>query len=211
MASLFEVRKKFADGYEVMRERAPDRVAALARDVDAYDRMLRVTGFRDEQIVSSYPRGHVLSYLLRTLTRLLVFFPLALVGTILNWVPYQIIRAVARRDDETPQLQGTMKIYGGIFIYPISWAIETILAGIFLGGIWAGVTALLAPLTGYVAMNFHEERGSLWRESLNYLRLRGRRGIWNDLKERRRALAEQVAGMAAEYREGQSDIKPEGG
>jgi len=29
MADLFEVRKKFADGYEVMKERAADRVAAL--------------------------------------------------------------------------------------------------------------------------------------------------------------------------------------
>jgi 1-acyl-sn-glycerol-3-phosphate acyltransferase len=211
MASLFEVRKKFADGYEVMKERAPERVAALARDVDAYDRMLRVTGFRDEQIVSSYPRGQVLAYLLPTLVRLLVFFPLAMVGTILNWIPYQVTRAVASRNIETPQVQSTMKIFGGIFIYPASWAVEAVLTGIFLGGVWAAATAILAPLTGYIAMNFHEERGSFWRESLNYLRLRGRRGIWNDLRKRRRALAAQVAAMAEEYRETEDDLISEGG
>jgi hypothetical protein len=60
-------------------------------------------------------------------------------------------------------------------------------------------------------MNFHEERGSFWRESLNYLRLRGGRRVWNDLRERRRALADQVAGMAVEYRESRDNAHSEGG
>ncbi len=201
MASLFEVRKRFAEGYEVMKERAPDQVAALARDVERYDRMLRATGLRDEQVVSSYSRSRVAGYLLRTLGRLVVLLPIALIGTLLNWLPYEATKHVARKERETPQMLGTMKIFGGIFIYPIAWALETVLAGIFLGGTWAVVTALLAPLTGYIAMNFHEERGSFWRESLSYLRLRGGRRVWNDLRERRRALADQVAGMAVEYRD----------
>lgn len=201
MANLFEVRKKFADGYEVMKERAAERVAALARNVDRYDRMLRVTGFRDEQVISRYPRGHVLGYLGRTLFRLLVFLPLAVVGILLNIIPYQITRVVAGKEEKTVQLQSTMKIFGGAFIFPIAWTVEALLAGFALGG-WAALSvALLAPLTGYIAMKFNEERASFWQESLTYLRLRGGRGVWNDLRKRRRGLAEEVAGMAAEYRE----------
>jgi hypothetical protein len=201
MADLFEVRKKFADGYEIMKEHAAERVAALARSVDRYDRMLRVTGFRDEQIVSRYPRGHVVIYLARTLFRLLVFLPLAVAGIVLNIIPYQVTRIIADKEEKIPQLHSTMKIFGGAFIFPIAWAVEALLAGVFLGG-WAALSiALLAPLTGYIAMKFNEERGSFWQESLTYLRLLGGRGVWNDLRKRRRALAGEVALMAAEYRE----------
>ena len=201
MADLFEVRKKFADGYEIMKEHAAERVAGLARSVDRYDRMLRVTGFRDEQIVSRYPRGHVLGYLARTLFRLLVFLPLAVAGIVLNIIPYQITRTIADKEEKTPQLHSTMKIFGGTFIFPIAWVLEALLAGFTLGG-WAALSvALLAPLTGYIAMKFNEDRESFRQEILSYLRLQGGRGVWNELRKRRRALAEEVAGMAAEYRE----------
>ena len=200
MADLFETRKKFTDGYEVMKERASDQVTALARSVDRYDRMLRVTGFRDEQVVSRYSRGHVMGYLGRTLFRLLVFLPLAVAGIILNIIPYQATRIIADKEEKTPQLHGTMKIFGGTFIYPIAWIVEALLAGFLLGG-WAALSiALLAPLTGYIAMKFNEERGSFWQESLTYLRLQGSRGVWNDLRERRQGLADQVAALAEEYR-----------
>jgi len=200
MGDIFEVRKKFADGYEVMKERAADQVAALARCVDRYDRMLRVTGFRDEQVVSRYPRRHVLGYLGRALFRLLVFLPLAVVGIVLNIIPYQIIRIVAGKEEKTPQLQSTMKIFGGTFIFPIAWTVEALLAGFIMGG-WAALTVvLLAPLTGYIAMKFNEERESFWQETITFFRLHGGRGVWNDLRERRRGLAEQVAALAEEYR-----------
>jgi len=50
-------------------------------------------------------------------------------------------------------------------------------------------------------MKFNEDRESFRQEILSYLRLQGGRGVWNELRKRRRALAEEVAGMAAEYRE----------
>jgi hypothetical protein len=200
MADAFELRKKFAEGYEVMKERAADQVAALARCVDRYDRMLRVTGFRDEQVISTYPKGHVLGYLARTLFRLLVFLPLAVAGITLNIIPYQITGIIAGKEEKTPQLQSTMKIFGGAFIYPIAWTVEALLAGLLMGG-WAALSVvLLAPLTGYIAMKFNEERESFWQESLTYFRLYGGRGVWNDLRERRRRLAGQVTALAEEYR-----------
>jgi hypothetical protein len=93
-----------------------------------------------------------------------------------------------------------MKLFGGVFVYPPFWALEALLAGLFLGG-WAALTvALLAPLTGCIAMQFNEERGAFWQESLSYLRLHGGRGVWNELRRRRQELAEEVAALAAEYR-----------
>ena len=163
--------------------------------------------------VSRYPRLNVLGYLARTLFRLLVFLPLAAVGILLNIIPYQVTRLVARREEKTPQLQSTMKIFGGAFIFPIAWAVESLLAGAALGG-WAALsTALLAPLTGFIAMKFNEERESFWKESLTYLRLHGGHGIWKELRVRRRKLEEEVAGLAEKYRSllrsGAKEGKPE--
>jgi 1-acyl-sn-glycerol-3-phosphate acyltransferase len=210
LSDLFAVRKRFTEGYAVMKEHSPEKVASLAREVDAYDRMLRVTGFRDEQIVSSYPRAHVAGYLARTLTRLLLFLPLAAAGTILSIVPYGITRHVAERQEDV-QIQSTLKILGGIFLFPAAWLVEALAAGYFLGAWAVGTTLLLAPLTGYIAMKFHEDRGVLWRESLDFVRLRSATRTWKEMGRRRRSLAEGVAELAEEYRERAEENGGKGG
>jgi hypothetical protein len=199
LSDLFGVRKQFLEGYGVMKERQPVRVAELARSVDAYDRMLRLTGFTDEQVQSGYPRGRVFGYLLRTVGRLFVYFPLAAAGMLLNWLPYRLTARIARPHEKNPESPATHKILGGFFAYPVAWALVAALAGLLLGWRWAPVLFLLSPLTGWFAMRFMEDGESFWKESFNYLRLRTHRQTWNELGKRREALASEIASLARDY------------
>jgi len=201
LSDLFEVRKQFSDGYGVMQKLLPGRVGAVARAVDTYDRMLRVTGFTDEQVVSSYPWGRVFGYLLRTLLRLCVYFPLAAVGTLLNWLPYRVTGMIAKPLEKRPQDPATRKIFGGIFIFPAAWALEAAVGGLVLGWRWAAALLILAPSTGWFAMRFQEESESLWSESFNYLRLSSHRRTWHELRKRREALHGEITALAQHYLE----------
>lgn len=199
LSDLFEVRKQFAEGYDVMRERLPERVAVLARDIDAYDRMLRFTGFTDEQVVSSYPRGRIYGYLARTIGRLYLFLPLALIGIFFNWLPYQLTSLSAKGLGKKPETPATRKIFGGFFVFPIVWILWAALTGWLLGWKWFVFVIFLAPLSAWSAMRFKEESESFWAESFNYMRLRTHRQTWEELGKRRRELSEEISALAKDY------------
>jgi glycerol-3-phosphate O-acyltransferase/dihydroxyacetone phosphate acyltransferase len=199
LSDLFEMRKQFLEGYGAMRERRPERVADLARSVDAYDRMLRLTAFTDEQVLSSYPRGSVFGYLARTLARLFVYLPLAAAGILLNWIPYRFTARIAGPFEKKPEVPATRKIIGGFFAYPVVWALEALLAGFLMGWRWVPAVFLLAPLTGYIAMRFMEEGESFWTESFNYLRLRSHRKTWDELRRRRGGLSAEITALVRDY------------
>lgn len=199
LSRIVATRRQFAQGYEAMKERFPGQVARVARKVDAYDRMLRATGFTDEQVVSSYPAGEVVSYLARTVARLLTYLPLAALGILLNWMPYRLTAAAARRRDGQMQLPATYKILGGLFIYPAAWALEAALAGFAFGWPMAASVCLLAPPTGYAAVRFLEDGEGLWSQSVNYLRLRSRRRLREELGRRRGELAGEIGALVRSY------------
>ena len=66
LAEAFPVRKMFAEGYRVLKEREPQRVRDVADAVTAYDHMLVAYNLRHEHIVSRYPHGDVAVYVFRT-------------------------------------------------------------------------------------------------------------------------------------------------
>lgn len=201
LAEQFKVRHEFAKGYKIMKEREPERIGSLIRDVDSYDRMLRYSGFRDEHVISSYPGPHVIIYLVRKLTRLLFFFPTAMLGTLLNRLPYLLTRWMARPYQISPEKPATEKLKWGLVVYPVVWIIEAALAGWLWGGKMALAVFLLAPLTGYIALTFHETRRSFWKESVIFIRLQAYRKIRSDLVRRRKAIFEEVSKLAEEYRQ----------
>ena len=84
--------------------------------------------------------------------RLLLLLPAAVVGILLNWLPYQMPRWVARALTKTPDEPATYKILTALLAFPAFWIAEAVAAG-FAAGAWAGVAmAVLAPATGYAAL-----------------------------------------------------------
>ncbi len=205
LADEFGARQEFIKGYRVMKERDPERVSALAREIEVYERLLRQTGFRDEHVISSYKGERIFLYVLKTLARILVYFPLAMIGTLLNRLPYLITRWMASPHLDHPERPASKKLLAAFVAFPAFWCFWTVLAGYYLGGKAALVTAFLAPLSGYVALLFHENRRTFARESFAYLRLRTSRFFRRELQRRRQSLSEQVDEMAREYLETKSE------
>ncbi|HEV3077127.1 MAG TPA: hypothetical protein VHB47_22080, partial [Thermoanaerobaculia bacterium] len=137
--------------------------------------------------------------------RLLVYLPLALVGMVLNWLPYRVVGEIAARAARTPDVPASFKVFGGIVLFPLAWLLEAALAAWLAGPplTWRAGAALLtlvaAPLTGWVALRFDDRRGQLWREARAYLLLRTRRAIAAELQARRAAAAREVGALTDLY------------
>jgi hypothetical protein len=82
--------------------------------------------------------------------------PFALVGLVLNWLPYQLPGWVARALTKTPDEPATYKILTALLAFPFFWIAEAAVAG-WLAGAWAAAAMVVAaPATGYVALLFHD-------------------------------------------------------
>ena len=85
----------------------------------------------------------------------------AAVGILLNWLPYRLPGWVARALTQTPDEPATYKILTALLAFPVVWMGEALLVARVLG-FWAGVAmAILAPLTGYVALRVHDRLESI--------------------------------------------------
>lgn len=197
LAARFSLHRAFIEGYAELRRRFPERTAAAAAAVERYDRLLAAFGLRDEQVAAAYPLSPVVRFAGRTVLRLLLYLPLAALGTLLNWPTYRLVGAIAGRATREPDMPATYKVFGGLVLFPLTWVVEAVAAGRNAGP-WAALAVLiLAPVSGYVALRFDDRRASFWREARAYLVLHGRRRLAAELESRREEAARAVAELAA--------------
>jgi 1-acyl-sn-glycerol-3-phosphate acyltransferase len=202
LAEAFPIQRAVIEGAEELRRRFPDRVAAVADAVRSYDRLLHAFHLRDDQVAAAYPASPVVRFVLVALLRLLIHLPLAAAGTLLNWVPYRLVGALATRfaAGSTDQI-ATYKLFGAVLLFPLTWTAAALLAVRWTGSWWAAPAVLLAaPLAGYAALLFDEQRETFWREARAYLLLRTRKRSAAELRGKRSAVLEQVRELEGLWR-----------
>jgi glycerol-3-phosphate O-acyltransferase/dihydroxyacetone phosphate acyltransferase len=227
LAASFSLHRAFIEGYGGLARHHPERTAAAAAAVDSYDRLLAASGLRDDQVAAAYPLPPAARFVARSLFRLLVHLPLALVGMVLNWPTYRLLGEIAGRVTAEPDMPATYKVFGGLVLFPATWIGEGALAGWLASrhGIstprepsapWSPWTPwgvglavlLLAPATAYAALRFDDARAALLREARAYFVLRARGELAADLRARRTAAARQVAALAELAGRGEEPAEP---
>lgn len=204
----FGRRRAFVQGYRALKKRHPRRTRAVARAVGEYDAMLRAFGLRDRQVAARYPPTGVLRFLVRTLLSMLVLLPLAALGTALNYLPYRVLGAIASRFAGLPDQKATLKLFPGLVVFPLTWLLEAALGGwlasrpLGAGAAWltgAGVF-VLGPISGWLALRFHDTRRRFVHEVRAFVVLAVRRRVRAELKARRREVIRQISELVAIYR-----------
>lgn len=192
LAEQVEARRVVARRLGRLRAVHPEVVADAAEAVGDYEELLRDSGVRDVQVVADYPRALVVSFVLRTLRRLVVAAPFAAVGTVLNVVPYLLARLIAAFFEDEPNQVATYKLFPSFLLYPAAWLGGAFVAARYFGTGAGTAVAMAGPLTGWVALRFHEHRRRLWREARAFLTLKARRGVAEELRRRRRSVVAAI-------------------
>ncbi|MEO6123298.1 MAG: lysophospholipid acyltransferase family protein [Ilumatobacteraceae bacterium] len=86
---------------------------------------------------------------------LAVAAPVAFIGTVVHVVPYQIVKLSARLP-RNESIKSTVKLLGSTVLFVTEWTAMTAVAWRTRGKLAAAVTAVAAPLSGYVAVRFAE-------------------------------------------------------
>jgi hypothetical protein len=199
-----DARRSLLDGLDALRESHAREVAAAVEAARSYDRLLRLSGLRDAQVIASYPLDRLLAALARIAFNSVVALPVALLGALLNALPFTVVELVSRRFEDEENQIATYKVFPGIVAYPATWSIEAATAW-WAWGFASGLAILvLAPLSGYIAVRFLERQEALWRESRAFLLLRRRRKIAEELRARRAEAGRRIETLVGLWVESQA-------
>jgi 1-acyl-sn-glycerol-3-phosphate acyltransferase len=168
----FPLRQAFGEAYGAARAHDPARVARLEAMVRDYDALLAARGLRDDQVSARYSKRLSAYYVGTRALPLALALPLAVVGTVLNYVPYRVPGFAAKLARGDGDLPATYKLLTGLALAPICWALEAAVAYRLAGGFAAAAVFGIAPLSGWIALRFHEQNDSFWDEVRAWLVLR---------------------------------------
>lgn len=134
LARELELRRQFVAGYAYLREHDPGRLTrleSLIHQVDA-EQLTRRERIRPARLLLA---------------------PIGIIGAAIHWPVYRLIGLLAThlssRDDE---MVATLKVVGGLVLYPLMWIAAAVLAWMKLG-VWWGIGVLVVlPILGYIAL-----------------------------------------------------------
>ncbi len=201
LSDRFALRKAFLQGYQDLRSSHPELLAAVVAATERYDRLLLQLGLDDRQVASRYPLPLVLRFVVRSALLLLWRLPLALLGLLLNYLPYKIpgwVTGLLRLPSDQP---ATYKVLISLVLLPLFWLGESAAVGRWLG-LWPGLATLVAaPISGYFALRFAERWIRFRDEAAAYLKLKTRRRATTEIRRLRSEVCAGVAGLVEIYQQ----------
>jgi len=147
---------------------ALSRLSSLRRDaVDRYRRLLASDPDRAARLAAALARsgpdpgalghGAAPARSRPSLARRTLLAVPALVGTVLNGLPYRIPGWVAEGLTRTPDEPATYKLLAALIVFPLMWSLEVAAAAVVTGWRGALAVAVAAPLSGYAALLYRDD------------------------------------------------------
>lgn len=171
---------------KTLRSRADVPLEELREAVDRYYALLEREGLEDSQLASGGD-----DFGARGLARaigLLAVAPLAAVGTVLYWMPYQLPRLVAKKTRDGPDKTSTFKLATGLVVYPL-WAGGLVAASaVLLPPPWSVGAAIVIVASPFAALAWLDATPAMLRQ----LRLATRGKRIDELREARRLALERI-------------------
>jgi 1-acyl-sn-glycerol-3-phosphate acyltransferase len=188
--------QRAAASYHVLLRSETVRVSAFRQALEAYAATCERVGVSAAEPPPRETVGSAVRFVLHQAFALLVGAPLALLGIVLHFVPYQLTAAAVHALHATDEEEATDKIAAGLVMYPSAWALEA-WGAYRIGGPW-GLALLAAALVpcGFFALAWRERLGRLRREARAFFALRGDPALRERLQQERGRLAGELQLLA---------------
>lgn len=192
------VRRLLLERAELLRSRAPERLAALSARLGRLRRVLGAAGLTPDVLDAGTARAELAASTLTALVVALFLAPGALLGLLAHAPAYQLIGPLAKRlAREDTDIVATIKVLGAFVFFPLTW----IGLGTAAGFAWSLPLGLLVglglPLLGWFALLLLER----WEATAAALRALGlslfRRRAFARLLAERDALVREMASLGA--------------
>jgi len=199
LAEELELRRRLALGHDVLRERWPDRFAAIESRIVRYEATLEAAGVEPHHLTPhGYTITHVARYTVQAAIVFLFLLPLALAGAIVHYPAYRavghIATGIAKGEEET---LASVKVLAAMLLFPVTWALAAAAAWVWLG-LKPGLAVLvMLPLAGMGSLWFFARLDRLVGRARALKLLLFRRRAFLRLTAERRAIRDQIVELGA--------------
>lgn len=181
--------------YRSLLQSAPDRVAALRGELEAFDAELEKAGLAAVHLSRAYSVVVVARFALSEGLSLFLGAPLALFGVAAHVLPYQLTAAAVRLLPHTDEEDATDKIAAGLVLFPLAWSAEAYAVFAVGGGLALAIfLAVLLP-TGFFALAWRGRLERVNQEARAFARFVRDRDLPRRLRQRRQALATELQAL----------------
>ena len=196
----FDVRRRLVDGYQRLRERAPEQLEQLAARVRRYVAEMSMLGLPLDH-PAAIPRPAIRRYVLEHAVVMPLLLVPALLGMITHYPAYRLVGWLSlRMAKQDEAVIATFKLIGGFLLFPLSWVLISVALGFARSWSWAGLALVGLPLTGYAALVFGERVADLVDRARGLWVITTRAGLTARLADERRAIHDAI--MSLEQRIG---------
>lgn len=173
-----------ADRPEASRRRIVEAVEEYRNDLDG-------VGYNDAELHGALKARSFLTQLIFTVVALVILFPFALVGALINVIPWLIVKAVGLIR-MAPSVAASVKPIAAFVVFGITWGV-VIWQAVSRYGWEAGVAAfVLLPIYLALVVAFIDRVADLWRAFRRWRATSGSKGLEEAVAEHRRAIVEAV-------------------
>lgn len=211
LGARFPRLQRFAAGLERIRREAPEEHDELRSKVERYAALNARIGAGEGGVPPRFGLVPIARYIAVRGTLLLLGLPFAVAGTLL-WAPVARLAGFAVRHMRPhPEVAATYKLvalFGGGAAAWVLW----VLLGHLAGGPFAALAALVvAPLCGYLAIQWVELAREVREDTVLFLRLQGRPDVRMRFARMRRELARIFRQLERRWEEGELPGSEDGG
>jgi 1-acyl-sn-glycerol-3-phosphate acyltransferase len=212
--SLAESRLGFSriwDGYQARKKSDPDRIEGFRKRISRYDRCLRLLDLEDHEL-TALPRMAspilVAMFLAQAIAVYLLFPPILVLGTIINILPYFLLKWITRSISESKKDEATLKLIGGAVLFPAAWALAAVgawfaeqeLQALFpalpdLAVLVVLTTVAIGIFGGFLALIYSELSAETYRAIRVRVRKRRRKALIQELLEDRSELCTELIAL----------------
>ena len=100
---------------------------------------------------------------------MLVGFPIAAFGFLNHFLPYFLVRTIARALSTDKDHWATNVIYPSFVIFPLFYLLQLTAAWLFLPHLWAFLYTVALPYSGYYCILYHDRAAVARRRTRTYL------------------------------------------
>lgn len=197
LAEELRRKQRFVTAYSHLKESAPERIENLLIRIRRYEEELQQIGLQPEEIAAPKSRRSVTARLINRV----VFFSLlvapATIGLILHYPAYLLIKLLAiRLSDNSEDMVATIKLFGSLLIFPLTWIVVFVALNWFLAWHWALLLTLGVPFMGWAAVRFHEKLDEFFGSARAVVYFITNRWFFKRLLVERRAIREEILSLA---------------
>ncbi|MBL8950043.1 MAG: 1-acyl-sn-glycerol-3-phosphate acyltransferase [Myxococcaceae bacterium] len=193
-------QRRFARGIDILSREDPELLYDLREEVTAFRSRLDMVAADPKDLSLQYRRPEIVRFVLRNLVSVLVGFPLFALGGVLFFVPFMLVRMLARIVPLAKDRVATFKFVAALVLTPI-W--QTLLC--WLGARWWGTTGIVIALCGALPLAFFtryfvERWRTVLRDLFTWFTLGSRARLKARLLVEGERLAEKIEKIAVELK-----------